>query len=435
MRIAFVVYNFPPEVAPSAVMAEELCAAWARDGHQVTAICPFPSRPQGRLWPGFSRRPLKRCRGGPFEVIRVGNWLIGEKRRAVNRILENVTFGLASAFALMVMRRPDVVLVETYPVLAYLPVLAVALARRIPMLNYVKDIYPEAAESAGVVRRGSLLSRVLAWLDGLVCSASARNIVISEGMRQFLARARGLPPERFKVISDWLDLFRIRPYPRPARWRGEVGIAADEFACMFAGTMGFASGADVLAETAELLAGEPKVRIVCVGEGVLKERMILEARQRKLANITFLPYQPRERVSEMQSCADVMLLTSAPDMGVSSVPCKLITYLAVGKPVICAVSRENDVARLVEENRLGVVVEPGSARALAEAIRSMRRLPAADLVAMGRRARRAALERHSLQAAAGSFRALFHELGLLEGLEVPATSGGDEQVGERSASV
>ena len=55
-------------------------------------------------------------------------------------------------------------------------------------------------------------------------------------------------------------------------------------------------------------------------------------------------------------------------MGVSSVPSKLITYLAVGKPVLCSVSDGSDIAELVRTNDIGLVVAPGDAKSISEGI-------------------------------------------------------------------
>ena len=96
-----------------------------------------------------------------------------------------------------------------------------------------------------------------------------------------------------------------------------------------------------------------------------------EIRRRGLKNLTLLPLQPRESVADMQSAADVMLLTTSAQIGSTSVPSKLITYLAVGKPVICAVPDGTDVATLVRDRQLGLVVPPEDPAALADAITHM----------------------------------------------------------------
>ncbi len=410
MRITFVAHVFPPEPDPTAVMADELVRGWEEAGHDVVVISPFPNRPIGVVYQGFRRKLVERSTHSRSRLFRVPTWLIGRKRKARDRILENASFGITSAIACAFTRRPDVLVLESWPILAYLPVLAVARARGIPVINYVQDVYPEAAIAGGIIGPDSAPARVLLALHRWVCRVSAANVVISEGMAEMLAATRGLPRERFTVVPNWLDLSTIRPHRGESTFRSENGIGAADFVCMFAGTLGIASGVDVLVEVAELLRDEPGVRLVCVGEGLLKEKMAIAIERRGLANLQLLPFQPRERVSEVQSAADVMLLTTSPEMGVSSVPSKLVTYLAVGRPVICAADPDSDIARLVEGEALGATCAPGDAASLAAAIRRLAALSRAELEAMGTRSRATALRSYSREAALAAFAPLLASL-------------------------
>jgi colanic acid biosynthesis glycosyl transferase WcaI len=411
MRIAFIVAVFPPEPEPAAVMANELTRAWAAAGHQVTVISPTPNRPTGTVYPGFQRQLRDRRLDGSRTVTRTWSWQMGPERRSVDRILENISFGLTSALELAAAGRPDVVIVESWPILAYLPALAVSALRGIPLVNYVQDVYPEAGISGGQIRSGSITAEVLRTLDRLVCSRATKNVVVSQGMLELLARARALPRDRFVVLENWLDLAAIRP-TATSTWRTEVDLAGKDFVALFAGTMGFASGVDVLVDAASILREHAELKLVCVGDGVLKKQMAAEIGRRGLSNLKLLPFQPRERIADVQSAADVAVLTTAPGVGSSSVPSKLITYLAAGRPVVCAVKEDSDTARIVGQERLGLVVPPGDARALAAALLELRRMDPADRAAMGRRARETAERRFSLESAVARFSKLFQELGL-----------------------
>lgn len=412
MRIALVSAVFPPEPEPSSVMAAELATAWGRAGHQVTVVSPIPNRPQGSVYPGFGRRLWKSASFAGGKSLRVRSWLIGERRRAVDRILENLTFGLGSAAALAVQSRPDVVVIETWPILAAAAVVGQCALRGIPVVNYIKDIFPEAATAAGLLGADSRVASALMRLDRWVCHRAAVNVVISERAAAYLARSRGLPPAKVRAIPDWLDLTAIAPTAGGPAWRTEVGLDLGERVFMFAGTMGHASRVDILIAVAERLRRQRHIRLVCVGQGVLKPRMAAEIERLGLTNLTLLPFQPRERVPDMQSAADAMLLTTSAEMGFSSVPNKLITYLAMGKPVICAAPPETDAAALVRDHDLGVVVPPENPTMLAEAIEWMAGQDPARLAATGRRTRSIAIERYSLPSALARFDGLFADLGL-----------------------
>ncbi len=411
MRIGYISAVFPPEPEPASVMASELVRAWAGAGHDVFVVCPFPNRPHGVVYSGFKRRLWSIQSFEQARCVRVWSWLIGKERRPVNRILENVTFGFSSALAVLLHHRPDVVVLDTWPVLAAALAVAACAARGIKVINYVQDIYPEAAIAAGFLRGESLAASALARLDRWICTRADRNVVMSEGAAAVLAQSRKLPAERVFVIPGWLDLTSIIPTTCGPAWRKEVGLGHDEHVFMFAGTMGHVSRVDVLLDVADKLRGHDRIRLVCVGQGPLKPRMEDELTRRGLKNLMLLPFQPRERVSDMHSAADVMLLTTSAQMGFTSVPSKLITYLAVGKPVICAVPAQADVAALIQGEQLGLVVPPEDPAALADAIQHMSAIERSSLVETGRRARAVALERYSLEGALTRFNKLFADLG------------------------
>src|ERR1035437_3256927 len=143
MKLTFICAVFPPEPAPAGVMAHQLATRLAREGHDVTMVVPIPNRPEGVVYPGYEKRLRSRTvtKEG-YTLVHCANWLIGKQRRNVNRILENITFGLSSTWAAWKEGRPDVIIIETWPLFAVQFVVSLARWWRVPYLNYVKDVYP-----------------------------------------------------------------------------------------------------------------------------------------------------------------------------------------------------------------------------------------------------------------------------------------------------
>jgi colanic acid biosynthesis glycosyl transferase WcaI len=411
MNILFIVSVFPPEGEPSAVMAEELSCAWVQSGHRVTVVCPFPNRPHGVIHPGFKRTWRFKCIVNGIIVVRLWTWLIGRRRTRINRLLENLTFGFSSSIYVLLAKRPEVVVLETWPLIAQLCVLLVCLLRGIPLINYVKDLYPEVLSAAGILGEHSRLHRFLLGLDAFTSRRSTHTVAISDSVRHHVAKTRKV--DQLSVIRDWLNLDTIRPFPGQSRWRNEIGLRKEDFVFMYAGTIGHASKVDVLCEAARQTASASDIRIVCIGEGILKARMLEEQETFNLTNLLILPFQPRERVSEVLSSADVMLMLASRNLRFSSVPSKFITYLAAGKPMICSVDATSEIGMIVRENGLGFVVEPEDPRALANAMRTVSKLDRACLREMGARAREFAVNNYSLQRATKDFDRLFSSLEVL----------------------
>jgi colanic acid biosynthesis glycosyl transferase WcaI len=164
---------------------------------------------------------------------------------------------------------------------------------------------------------------------------------------------------------------------------------------LYAGTIGLVSGAEVIIDAAVKLGPASGVRILFVGEGQLLPKLEQRARDLGLGNVAFLPFQPRELLNDVQSAADVSLVTLLPGHGRTSMPSKVLGYLAAGRPVVAAVDTDSETARFLRRAGAGIVVPPGDPPALADAIVALRDDPERRR-AMGR-AGRVYLERHCSQ--------------------------------------
>jgi colanic acid biosynthesis glycosyl transferase WcaI len=391
-------------------MALQLVRRLSSDGNEVSMIVPFPNRPYGRVYEGFHRRLREstRAREG-FQLVHCWNWLIGGNRRVLDRVLENLTFGLSSAWAAWREGRPDVMILETWPLCAALSGVLLARFWRIPVLYYVQDVYPEAVEKAGLIPSGGLLARICRAWDRQICLVSAKVIVISEAVRDLLASTRRLPLKHFVTIPNWADAAEFAPHPTDNLWRREQNIAKDAFVALFAGTLGHVSGVELLVEVAHLLRSKRNVLIVCVGEGIRKPAMVEACRLQGLDNIRFLPFQPRERVAEVLCAANATLLTMQPESSDASVPSKLISYMAAGRPVICSAPRATTGSQIVVVGNAGLVTKPGDAVAIAEAIEQLATHPA-EAERMGRNARTYFEQHMTIDRAYGRFTALLYEV-------------------------
>ena len=119
MKITFICAVFPPEPAPAGLMAQQLAKRLVRDGHSVTMVVPFPNRPEGVLYPGFRRRLRTRSQSPDgYTIVHCANWLIGNRRRVRDRLLENITFGMSSTWAALREGRPDLIIIETWALFA-----------------------------------------------------------------------------------------------------------------------------------------------------------------------------------------------------------------------------------------------------------------------------------------------------------------------------
>jgi colanic acid biosynthesis glycosyl transferase WcaI len=132
-----------------------------------------------------------------------------------------------------------------------------------------------------------------------------------------------------------------------------------------------------------LLKDRKDIQWVFVGDGSLRAWLEHQIRDQDLAgNVQVLGYFPPERMPIFFAIADALLITLRDERILSlTIPSKLQSYLACGRPVLGAVSGE--AAHILAEAGAGPVASPSDSKQLAEMAIAMAQLPREKLDALG----------------------------------------------------
>jgi colanic acid biosynthesis glycosyl transferase WcaI len=347
-------------------MVQELAQGMAARGWQVTVAAGFPHHPYGRLYPGYRKKWLSIEDQNGFRVVR-GWHLTYDNSSLIARSLVMGSQSMAYLTSVLATPRPDVVISSGPPLIGPLISAMIAGMFESKLVTVIYDFYPDILIELGHLRNPTIIAGARK-LESLVYRWSDRILVLSEGFRRTLMEEKGVDPEKLAVVPVWLDSRDVVPGERDNPWRREMGLGPEKFVVLYSGTIGLVSGAQVVIEAARSLADHPHIMFVLVGEGQVKSEVEVMAREAGLKNMRFLPFQPRERLSEVQASADVSLVTLAPGRGKTSVPSKVLGYMAAARPVVAAVDVDCDTAEMIRRARCGLVVPPAQGQALAEAI-------------------------------------------------------------------
>jgi glycosyltransferase involved in cell wall biosynthesis len=138
------------------------------------------------------------------------------------------------------------------------------------------------------------------------------------------------------------------------------------FVVLYSGNIGRAHDVTTLVEATKLLAPRTDIAFVFQGDGAKRAELALATRG--LPNVRFVPYQPREKLSESLSAADLHLITLAPNVLGLLEPSKLYGIMAAGRPSVYVGPPRSEVARTIQAEKIGACVENGDAAGLANAI-------------------------------------------------------------------
>jgi glycosyltransferase involved in cell wall biosynthesis len=285
---------------------------------------------------------------------------------------------------------------------------AYLVARRFrrPLVLVVQDVFPETAVKLGRLEQPLVIS-VLRRLIAHVLRRADRVVAIGPVMRDRLI-AKGARAERTVVIPNWVDTSAITPLPKNNGWSHAQELD-DRFVVMHSGNIGHAQNLETLIRAVPLLEDLDRLTVVLIGFGARHAAMVDLARRVAGDRVRFLPYQPRERLSESLSAADVHYVGLAHGLAGYVVPSRVYGIMAAGRPIIAAVDPGSETAAAVRAADSGLITDPDAAEQVADAIRTMAS-GAVDLAAMGARARAYVEHEGSRAAALARYRELLADV-------------------------
>lgn len=386
MRVLIVSCVFPPEPVVSSRTSFQVAEELVARGHEVTVVAPFPSRPAGRLYPGYRRGLVRRERDPRgFELVRCFSALSPRSSMA-SRLMENLSFGVTGGAAALLGARPDVVYANTWPVFATGILAGVARLRGVPLVVSVQDVYPESLVSQGRIRDDGLLARALRAVDGAIARGTRELIVISERFARTYRETRGVPAERTHAIPNWGDAPTAPAGGEGVRLRERLGVPPGACLVVYGGNVGVAAGVETVVEAFRHLGDRDDVRLLVAGEGSSLDACRALAAEAAPGRILFESPWRAEDTAGVLAAADVFVLPTRGSQSLASVPSKLVSYMLAERPVVAMALPGSDLADMVEESGGGWLVEPDRPEELAAVLREVASLDPEERARRGRAA-------------------------------------------------
>ncbi|MGD0227215.1 MAG: glycosyltransferase family 4 protein [Terriglobia bacterium] len=363
MRLLILSLQYAPEFTSNAIVMTGLAQQLAARGHHVTVLAGTPHYQLPRVPPGYGWRPFRREVREGVKVIRC--WAFPKSTGKVAKLANYASFTLTSLIAGLLTERPEAVIIVSPPFWLGWNALLLGTFRRCPVIYNAQDLFPEAYLASREVREGWLARAMSRLMTRIYCGAH-RITVITDSFAEAIA-ARGIAREKVVVIPNFVDTTAVTRLPRDNSFRRRHGLD-DRFVIMYAGNIGYTHGAELLVDAAAKLTTIPDLLFLVIGGGSKQADLARLARERRLANMRFLPTQPSEFLPEMLAAADVFVLTSKPGVGKTSFPGRIYNFLLAARPVIASIDEDSDLARVLRSGGAGIVTAPGNVEDFCRAI-------------------------------------------------------------------
>ncbi|MFD7609932.1 glycosyltransferase [Streptomyces sp. NPDC059828] len=358
--------NYAPEHTGIGPYATGIAEHWASRGHDTHVLAGLPHYPSWRLDPAY-RKVWRTTERRASVTVHRRRHSVPPRQSALRRGLFE---GSILAHGLVAPPRTG----RLDAVLAQLPSLAggvlgarIAARHRAPYVPVVQDLMGAAAAQSGIKGGGGRAAELAERAESWVLRRATLVGVIHETFVERV-RAMGVDPGRIRLVPNWSHI-QAPSGPR-ARTRERLGWGPERTVVLHSGNMGLKQGLEVLVEAARR---DPATRIVLMGDGNQREHLARMAGG--LPNLEFLPPVPDADFPDVLAAADVLTVTQRASVLDMSVPSKLTSYFAAGRPVVASVAAEGGTAREVLRSGAGMLVEPEDPDQFLSAVRRLARDP------------------------------------------------------------
>lgn len=363
VRVLMVTHDYAPDLMGIAPYSTETAEWLAAQGAEIDVLTMPPHYPDWKVPAGSPRGYSSENRNG-VTVRRLPTYI-----PANPTLLRRLAFEgswTAAATPLRVsrsVRRADIVLGVSPGIFAARYARSISGNRR-PLIQIVQDLVGQAALQSGMAG-ASRAAGALARMEARSLSAANAVTVPGHGFIEPLRRL-GVDPDRIHVVANWSRV--------PMTGETEPDRDPSKFVVMHAGNMGLKQGLDELAPiVGDLETSMPDVQFEFIGGGSQAGTLGRAIADR--TNASLRSHVPEAELASTLRTADALLVHERSTVKDMSLPSKLTTYFAMGRPVIAVTRSEGTTAAEVRRAGAGLIVEPGDSAGLMAAINQLRSDP------------------------------------------------------------
>lgn len=354
-------------------------------GHSVTVITGIPNYPGGKFYPGYGFFSKRKDSYNGIDIFRIpllprGN---GQGLRLALNYLSFIFFGCLFAPFLKIPKYDIIFIYEPSPVTVALPAILLKKIKKVPIVFYVLDLWPESLSAVGAVKSKKILNLIKLMVNYIYKNCD-QILVPSKGFIENI-RNYNIASSRISYWPQWAEeIFasykNIKKQP--------IEKLPSGFRIVFAGNIGAAQGLEVIIETASILKVYKDIYWIIIGDGRMKtwlENQIIKYKLNR--NIIMLGRKPIEIMPEYFLNADCLFVSLKHDPVFSlTLPAKIQTYLAAGKPIIATIDGEG--ARVINNAKAGFVSPSDDPQKLADNILKIYKMRKPSRIKIGLNGRR-----------------------------------------------
>ena len=357
MKILVITQYYWPENSRVTDIAESL----QKEGNEVTVLTGLPNYPQGYIYEGYRKGENRIQEHNGVHIVRAK--LIERRHDTLHRLLNYYSFPhYASKLAKKILGDFDVVLaMEESPIMLVKPAITYAKKHSKPLLMYEMDLWPESLLAGGISKK-SFIYKHYKKVSAKIYSKCNKILVSTKEHIPYIKDLPGCRDLDIEYLAQYADtIFEESDFGNEDN--GVIDL-------MFAGNIGKAQSVDTIIRAAALLKYDTRFKFHIVGSGSELDHVKKLAKELKTDNVVFYGQRPLEEMPELYKIADAMLVTLEDKPYANmTIPGKVQSYMAVGKPIIGAIN--GSCSHFILNNTVGYTCPSGDSEVLANLIKNL----------------------------------------------------------------
>ena len=350
---------------------------------RIDVLTARPNYPEGKFYSGYGIFSKIYYQEEDIGVYRLPIFPRGNKKitLALN-YLSFVVSGILLAPFLLRKEKYDLIFVyANSPITKTIPAILLAKLKKTPVIVWVQDLWPESILYSGIKLPRFLIS-VIRYITKLIYLNVDLIATQSESFNKKISHDFGIEAKKIIYLPNTIDSLFLK--------KNSVSILPDQFTnnlgtfnIVFTGNVGDAQNLDDLISASNFIKKkDSSIKIFIIGAGSKLEEYRELVRSKNIENIFFLGSFPLSHMPSFIAKSDVMLISLKDEEIYNlTIPNKLQSYMASGKPVIGNISGAS--AELIEKSKCGYTVNPNNPNLLCNKIIEMSQLDRKSLEIMG----------------------------------------------------
>ncbi len=362
MKLLFVCQYYYPDQ----FKINDICEELVREGHDITVLTGLPNYPSGVISKEYKKPEKRKEVINGVTVIR--SWLIARGSNNISLSLNYLTFAISATLKVLLLKEnfDKVIVYQLSPITMAIPGIILKQKKKIPMILYSFDLWPESIVSGGIENKGVFYSMVLK-LSRWIYKRSDKLLVSSNQFKMYF----------HDVIGYNRDIYHLPIYAEKI-FDHIKKADYESFDVVFAGNIGEMQGLETLIDAAKLLKEHDHIKIHIVGDGSARLKIENMAKGHGLDNVIFYGRYPLEDMPRFYDVANAFLVILKDNKSISyTMPGKVQTYMAAGKPIIGSINGETKYT--IEDANCGLCSEAEDVDGLAANILSLSHDPELQL--------------------------------------------------------